>query len=57
MRTFLVECYWPGIESACLRASEFLLQAPSEVKVQALGPRAEMPFDRVVEAIRVGPDS
>jgi hypothetical protein len=33
----------------------FLLRAPSEVEVEALGRRAEMPFDRVVEAIRVGP--
>jgi len=85
MRTFLVECYWPGIESDALGASErvsrvageqirpvgpvvvcillpsdglaqFLLQAPSKVEVEALGQRAEMPFDRVVEAIRVGPD-
>jgi hypothetical protein len=85
MRTFLVECYWPGIESDCLRASErvsrlvgeqdpadrsgggcillpsdrlalFLLQAPSEVEVEALGRRAGMPLHRVVEAIRVGPD-
>jgi hypothetical protein len=84
MRTFLVERYWPGIESDALGASErvsrvaggqdpagrsggcillpsdglalFLLQAPSEVEVEALGRRAEMPFDRVVEAIRVGPD-
>jgi hypothetical protein len=34
----------------------FLLQAPSELEVEALGRRAEMPFDRVVEAIRVRPD-
>jgi hypothetical protein len=33
----------------------FLLQAPSELEVEALSRLAEMPFDRVVEAIRVGP--
>ncbi len=38
------------------RLALFLLQAPSEVEVEALGRRAEMPLDRVVEAIRVGPD-
>jgi hypothetical protein len=83
MRTFLVECYWPAIESDAVMSTEcvartaagegsrcsvrwlgcillpsdglalFLFQAPSEVEVKAFGRVAEMPFDRVVEAIQV----
>ena len=88
MRTFLVECYWPGIESDSGMSTErvsrvtaawegsqrsvkwlgcillpsdglalFLFQAMNELDVKAFGRRAEMPFDRVVEAIRVDRES
>jgi len=85
MRTFLVECYWPGIASdlvsmervartaaarkgsgrsiqwlGCILLPSdglalFLFQAKDELEVMAVGRLAEMPFDRVVEAIRVEP--
>jgi hypothetical protein len=86
MRTFLVECYWPDIETNAAMSTEricrlaarkgskcsvrwlgcillpsdgltlFLFQAQSESEVMAFAQVAELPFDRVIEAIRVGPD-
>jgi hypothetical protein len=87
MGTFLIECYWPGIQTNAATSMElvarladgkeptcsvrwlgsillpsdglvlFVLQAQTEADVKAYAEIAEMPFDRVTEAICLAPDA